>query len=97
MTTNTTQLTIDLAMLAGGWGEADDLAPARRRASVPFPCVAGFVAGCAAGAALELQFGLWALVLPVALAAIAVPLGELWSDELIAHRRSTRSEGCQPT
>jgi uncharacterized membrane protein YoaK (UPF0700 family) len=80
MTTNTTQLTIDLATLAGGWGEPDDLAGARRRASVTFPCVVGFAAGCAAGAVLEVRCGLWALALPVVLAALAVPLGELRSD-----------------
>ena len=75
MTTNTTQLTIDLATLAGGRGEPDDLARAQRRAGVTFPCVVGFVAGCAAGAVLEVQFGLWALALPVLLAALGVPLG----------------------
>ena len=32
MTTNITQLTIDLATLAGGWGDPDDLVKARRRA-----------------------------------------------------------------
>ena len=80
MTTNTTQLTIDLAALARGLGKPDDLSRARRRAVATFPCVIGFVAGCAAGAALEVHFGLWALALPVALAVIAVPLGELWSD-----------------
>jgi len=77
MTTNTTQLIVDLATLARGQGEPDDLAMARRRASVTGSCVVGFVAGCAAGAVLEVHFGLWALVLPVALAGIAVPLGEL--------------------
>ena len=77
MTTNTTQLTVDLATLARGLGEPDDLSRARRRASVTFPCVVAFVAGCAAGAVLEVHFGLWALVLPVALAGITVPLGEL--------------------
>jgi uncharacterized membrane protein YoaK (UPF0700 family) len=80
MTTNATQLTVDLATLAWGRGEADDLAKARRRASVTFPCVLGFVAGCAAGAILEVSCGPWALALPVALAASAVPLGELWSE-----------------
>jgi hypothetical protein len=45
-----------------------------------FPCVVGFVGGCAAGAVLEVYFGLWALALPVVLAALAVPLGELGSD-----------------
>jgi uncharacterized membrane protein YoaK (UPF0700 family) len=80
MTTNTTQLTIDVATLAGASGEPDALARARRRAVVTFPCVIAFVAGCAAGAALEVHFGLWALALPVALAVLAVPLGETWSD-----------------
>jgi uncharacterized membrane protein YoaK (UPF0700 family) len=80
MTTNITELAVDLAMLAQGRGEPDELARARRRASMTFPCVAAFVGGCAAGAVLEVYFGLWALALPVALAGIAVPLGELRSD-----------------
>jgi hypothetical protein len=41
---------------------------------VTFPCVVGFVGGCAAGAAPEVKFGLWALALPVVLSALAVPL-----------------------
>ncbi len=76
MTTNTTQLTIDLATLIWNRGEPDDLATARRRAGVTFPCVVGFVGGCAIGAVLEGHFGLWALALPVGLAAVAVRLGE---------------------
>jgi len=97
MTTNTTQLTVDLATLAWGRGKPDDLARARRRAGVTFPCVVGFVAGCAAGAALEVYCGLWALALPVALAVAAVPLGEFWSDGQPAQHKLTRSEVCQPT
>jgi uncharacterized membrane protein YoaK (UPF0700 family) len=77
MTTNTTQLIIDLATLARGGEVSDDLAKVRHRARVPFLCVAGFVAGCVAGAILELRFGIGALALPVILAALAVPLGEL--------------------
>src|SRR5258707_7482241 len=80
MTTNTTQLTIDLATLVGRWGEPYDLAKARRRARLTVPCVVGFAAGCVVGAVLEVRFGLWALALPVVLAALAVPLGEAWSD-----------------
>jgi uncharacterized membrane protein YoaK (UPF0700 family) len=80
MTTKTTQLTVDLATLAWGRGKPDDLAKARRRAAVTFPCVVGFVVGCAAGAVLEVHFGLRALVLPVFLAALAVPLGEVWDE-----------------
>ena len=76
MTTNITQLTIDLALLVCGKGDPTDLARARRGARLTFPCVVGFVAGCAAGGFLELYFGLRALVLPVVLAAIAIPLSE---------------------
>jgi uncharacterized membrane protein YoaK (UPF0700 family) len=80
MTTNITQLSIDLAALAWARDGPDDLARARRRASMTFPCVVAFVGGCAAGAALEVYFGLWALALPVVLAALAVLLGELRRD-----------------
>jgi uncharacterized membrane protein YoaK (UPF0700 family) len=38
------------------------------------PAIAGFVAGCAGGGLLELHFKLWALVFPVVMAVIAVPL-----------------------
>jgi uncharacterized membrane protein YoaK (UPF0700 family) len=78
LTTNTTQLTIDVAKLIRRRGAPADLARAQQRASMTFPCVFGFMGGCAAGAFLELRFGLWALALPVALAVVAVPLGELW-------------------
>jgi uncharacterized membrane protein YoaK (UPF0700 family) len=84
MTTNITQLTIDFALLVRGKGDPTDLARTRRGARLTFPSVIGFVAGCAAGGFLELHFGLRALVLPVVLAAIAVPLGELLSEGLSA-------------
>jgi uncharacterized membrane protein YoaK (UPF0700 family) len=90
MTTNTTQLTIDLATLVGRRGQPDDLAKVRRRASLTFPCVLGFMVGCVLGAILEVRFGLWALALPVILAAFAVPLGEMWSDTLGTGARSPR-------
>jgi uncharacterized membrane protein YoaK (UPF0700 family) len=92
MTTNITQLTIDLATLAWGRGGPDDLARARRRAGLTFPCVIGFVAGCAAGAVLEVHFGLWALALPVALAVLAVPLGELRRDGPATHQDTKRRD-----
>ncbi|HMF11378.1 MAG TPA: YoaK family protein [Gemmataceae bacterium] len=85
MTTNTTELTIDLATLLWSRGDPDYLARARSRAGATFPAVVGFVAGCAAGAVLEFQFGLWALALPVVLAALAVPLGELRADDRAVH------------
>jgi uncharacterized membrane protein YoaK (UPF0700 family) len=77
MTTNITQLTVDLATLVRGRGDADELAKARSRARMTFPCIVGFVVGCAAGAALEVKLGLWALALPVVLSALAVPLGRV--------------------
>jgi len=80
MTTNITQLAIDLRTLARRRGDPDVLARARRRARMTFPCVVGFVGSCVTGAVLEVYFGLWALALPVVLAALAVPLGELSSD-----------------
>ena len=76
MTTNLTQLTIDLVTLTRPRGEPDELAGARHRVSVVLPCVIGFVTGCAAGVALEVRFGLWALALPLALAVVAIPLGK---------------------
>jgi uncharacterized membrane protein YoaK (UPF0700 family) len=75
MTTNTTQLTIDLATLLWSRGKREDLAPVRHRAGVTVPSVLGFVAGCAAGAVLEVHGNLWALALPVVLGLLAVPLG----------------------
>jgi uncharacterized membrane protein YoaK (UPF0700 family) len=88
MTTNTTQLTIDLAT-----GEPEDLAKARRRASLTLPCVVGFVVGCAAGAILEVRFGLWALALPLILAALAILLGELWTGARSPRLVSASGEG----
>jgi uncharacterized membrane protein YoaK (UPF0700 family) len=80
LTTNVTQLTIDVASLVRGKGSPDALARARHRASLTFPCVAGFLAGCAAGAFLEIRFHFWALMLPIILAAVAIPLGKLYGD-----------------
>jgi uncharacterized membrane protein YoaK (UPF0700 family) len=77
MTTNMTQLFIDLVAVARRQGEPGDLDKARSRARVTFACVTGFFAGGAAGAVLESRIGLGVLVLPVILAAMAVPLGEL--------------------
>ena len=80
LTTNTVQLSIDVAMLIRRNGRADQLARARQRARVTFPALAGFVGGCTAGAFFELHFGLTALIFPVSTGAIALLLGELWSE-----------------
>jgi uncharacterized membrane protein YoaK (UPF0700 family) len=76
LTTNTVQLTIDLAVLVRSKADLEDLFRARHRVRLTFPAVAGFIAGCAAGGFLEVHFGLWALALPVGLAGAAIPLGE---------------------
>jgi hypothetical protein len=56
------------------------------------PVLMGFVAGCAAGAVLEIYLGLWALAVPVVLAVLAIPLGTLWSGGQATHHNSTRSD-----
>lgn len=76
LTTNTVQLTINLATLLRGNGRPDEIARARRGAQMTFSAFAGFIAGCTAGGFLEVHFKLWALALPVVLAVVAVPFGE---------------------
>jgi len=88
MTTNITQLTVDLATLFRRRGDPDELARARRRASMIIPCIVGFVVGCAAGASLEVRFGLWALALPAVLAVLAIALSEPKNRGLTTHRDS---------
>jgi uncharacterized membrane protein YoaK (UPF0700 family) len=80
LTTNTTQLTIDLATLIRKRDHPDDLSKARQRAISIFPSVMGFLIGCAAGAFLDAKVGLSALVLPLVLAILAIPLGEMWNN-----------------
>ncbi len=75
MTTNTTQLIVDVAALVRSAESPDKLGETLLRARVTFLCMAGFLGGCVAGAIFELRFGAGALVLPVILAALAVPLG----------------------
>ncbi len=79
LTTNTVQLTVDLATLIRGKAQPDELARARRRVRITLPAVAGFAAGCTTGAILEAHFGLWALILPASTAGFALLLGVLWS------------------
>ncbi len=76
LTTDTVQLTIDLTTLARGNALPEELALARRRIRMTFPAFAGFIAGCATGALLEVHIGLWALTFPVLLAVVAIPLSE---------------------
>jgi uncharacterized membrane protein YoaK (UPF0700 family) len=84
MTTNTVQLTVDLAVLISGKRAPEDIDQARRRIRLTSPAVAGFVAGCGAGGFLEFHFGLWAITLPVVLAVIAILLGEMLNEDSLS-------------
>jgi uncharacterized membrane protein YoaK (UPF0700 family) len=79
MTTNVTQLTVDLATLVRGHSEQTELPRIRCRADMTSVSVIGFAVGLALGAVLEIHFGLWSLILPAMLAALAIPLGESWT------------------
>jgi uncharacterized membrane protein YoaK (UPF0700 family) len=76
LTTNTVQLTIDLATLVCGNDSPEEVALAGRRIRMTFPAFAGFIAGCTTGGLLEFRLGLWALAFPVVLAVVAIPLSE---------------------
>jgi uncharacterized membrane protein YoaK (UPF0700 family) len=80
VTTNITQLTIDLATLVRKRAETEELANSRKRARGTIPSVLGFIVGCAAGAFLYARLGFSALALPLVLAILAIPLGEVWND-----------------
>jgi uncharacterized membrane protein YoaK (UPF0700 family) len=80
MTTNIAQLTVDVALIIRGGSRTEELSKTRRRASLTGACVAGFVAGCAAGAFLEFKVGLSALTLPLLLVVFAVASASAESD-----------------
>jgi uncharacterized membrane protein YoaK (UPF0700 family) len=73
MTTNITRFTVDLGeMLLGR--DAEEVERARGRAKQTGAAIAGFIVGCALGAAGQAAVGLWSLVMPVALALLALGL-----------------------
>ena len=74
LTTDTVLLAIDLVTLVCGNVSPEETAQAQRRIRMTVPAIAGFVVGCAGGGLLEIHFRLWALVFPVVMAMIAVPL-----------------------
>jgi uncharacterized membrane protein YoaK (UPF0700 family) len=74
LTTNITLLTMDLGeMLLGR--DAGHIVKARYRARHTWPAIAGFLLGCVLGAGCEAALGLRSLLLPAALALIALGLG----------------------
>jgi uncharacterized membrane protein YoaK (UPF0700 family) len=80
MTSNITRFTVDLAELALGRG-AEEVAHARQRAKQTGAAILGFIVGCGVGAAAQAAMGLWSLVIPVALALVAVGLGFAVQDD----------------
>ena len=76
LTTNVTQMTIDLARLACRCDEPGGLAQVQQRAGVTLASVLGFGLGVVSGAILEIHVGLWSLILPGLIAVIVIPLGE---------------------
>jgi uncharacterized membrane protein YoaK (UPF0700 family) len=85
MTTNITVFSIDVGEIWLG-KDAKRTALARARAKHTWPAIAGFVIGCALGAACEPAFGLQSLALPTGLALLALVLG------LVASLRSGVSQ-----
>jgi uncharacterized membrane protein YoaK (UPF0700 family) len=73
MTTNVTVFTIDVVEILLQRGPNGG-ARARERARHTGPAIAGFLLGCALGAAGESVFGLGSLALPTGLALLAVAL-----------------------
>jgi uncharacterized membrane protein YoaK (UPF0700 family) len=74
MTTNITAFSIDVGELWFGT-DVKRMALARARARHTWPAIAGFVIGCALGAACEPSFGLLSLVLPMGFALLALVVG----------------------
>jgi uncharacterized membrane protein YoaK (UPF0700 family) len=71
MTTNISVFTMDVGAIWFGRNQADR-ARARVRARHTWPAIAGFLLGCAVGAACEPAFGLTALVIPALLSFGAI-------------------------
>jgi uncharacterized membrane protein YoaK (UPF0700 family) len=76
MTANITRFTLDLVDALVG-RNPDEVAAARRRLAATWPPIAGFAAGCGAGAACEGAFALRAIALPLGLAFTALVLSSI--------------------
>jgi uncharacterized membrane protein YoaK (UPF0700 family) len=74
MTTNVTHFMLDLGEVLVGRDPAQ-ATRARARAMHTLPVIVGFTIGCVCGAAFEAAVGLWSLVLPTGLAALALAMG----------------------
>jgi len=73
MTTNITRFVMDVGEVLLGH-DPDKVAEARRRARHTFPAIIGFSVGAGLGAACFVVGGLWSLMLPTALALLALAI-----------------------
>lgn len=71
MTTNITHLMVDLGALLVR-GDPTEVGTAKTRVVHTFPVIFGFAIGCAIGAAAQSTVRMWSLVLPAALAVLAL-------------------------
>ncbi len=98
MSTNATQLAVDLAMLTRCLPESANVSKIRFHADVTTLAVVGFVVGVVAGAILQIHFGLWSLIFPSLLAVQAIPLSESWTASPkvdLFYETSGRSSGSE--
>jgi uncharacterized membrane protein YoaK (UPF0700 family) len=96
MTTNITVFSIDVGEIWLG-NDAKRMALARARAKHTWPAIAGFVVGCALGAACEPAFGLQSLALPTGFALLALVLGLVASLRSGISQKSAQGATSSPT
>ncbi len=98
MSTNATQLAVDLAMLTRCLPESANVSKIRFHADVTTLAVVGFVVGVVAGAILQIHFGLWSLIFPSLLAVLAILFSESWTASPkvdLFYETSGRSSGSE--
>jgi len=96
MTTNITVFSIDVGEIWLG-KDAKRTALARARAKHTWPAIAGFVIGCALGAACEPAFGLQSLSLPTGFALLALVMGLVASLRSGVSQKSAHGATSSPT
>lgn len=96
MTTNITVFTIDVGEIWLG-KDAERTALARARAKHTWPAIAGFVVGCALGAACEPAFGLQSLAFPTGFALLALAMGLVASLKSGVSQKSAQGATLSPT
>jgi uncharacterized membrane protein YoaK (UPF0700 family) len=96
MTTNITAFSIDVGEIWIG-KDVKRTALARARSKHTWPAIAGFVIGCALGAACEPAFGLQSLALPTGFALLALVLGLVASQRTAVSQKWVQTATSSPT